>query len=163
MIIVLLPRQRSSQCSIDQTSRKCLGWNGIRLKIKLQVFKAKRKQCPVLLLSYMQRRQYTNVMPNDFTISILVATRGNVARHYPRFRGHEDGNDAKRLSSNKACTAKMDWPYYKNLFPKSGNNFLCTELQRKPLRWQKKQHLQLVAKICFNSQQRTQVHINTYY
>ena len=37
-----------------------------------------------------------------------------VARRDPRYRGPEEGKDAKRTYSIEACTAKMDWPCHKN-------------------------------------------------
>ena len=37
-----------------------------------------------------------------------------VARQDPRYRGPEKGKDAKRTYSIEACTAKIDWPCYKN-------------------------------------------------
>ena len=37
-----------------------------------------------------------------------------VARQDPRYRGPEKGKAAKRTYSIEACTAKIDWPCYKN-------------------------------------------------
>ena len=37
-----------------------------------------------------------------------------VARQDPRYRGPEEGKDAKRTYSIEACTAQMDWPCHKN-------------------------------------------------
>ena len=36
-----------------------------------------------------------------------------VTRQDPRYRGPEEGKDAKRTYSIEACTAKMDWPCHK--------------------------------------------------
>ena len=37
-----------------------------------------------------------------------------MVRQDPRYRGTEEGNDAKRTYSNKVGTAKMSWSCYKN-------------------------------------------------
>ena len=40
--------------------------------------------------------------------------KNQVARQDPRYRGPEEDKDAKRTYSIETCTAKMDWPDYKN-------------------------------------------------
>ena len=61
--------------------------------------------------------QYTNAMPRNLTISTKLpeeAPENQVARQDPRYRGPEEGKDAKRTYSIEASTAKMDWPCHKN-------------------------------------------------
>ena len=51
----------------------------------------------------------TKVMPRDyFHLSCMRKLKNYVARQDPRYGGPEEGKDAKRTYSIKACTAKMD-------------------------------------------------------
>ena len=69
--------------------------NGIRLDTMLKVY----------------QRHFKRPFPLELPEKAL---KYNVARQDPRDRGHEEGKDAKRTNSIKACTAKMDWPCYMN-------------------------------------------------
>ena len=42
-----------------------------------------------------------------------ITPENQVARQDPRYRGPEEGKDAKRTYSIEACTVKMDWPCHK--------------------------------------------------
>ena len=70
--------------------------------------------------------QYTNAMPRTkpFPPKLPEENPENqVARQDPRYRGPEEGKDAKRTNYIEACTAKMDWPCH--------NKFLMSGCQRK--------------------------------
>ena len=61
--------------------------------------------------------QYTNAMPRNLTFPPKLpeeTPENQVAKQDPRYRGPEEGKDAKRTYSIEACTAKMDWPCHKN-------------------------------------------------
>ena len=47
----------------------------------------------------------------------------------PRYRGPEEGKDAKRTYSIEACTAKIDWPCYKKPAERMPKKFFYGELQ----------------------------------
>ena len=72
--------------------------NGIRLDTKLKVYKA------VVLSSLI----YACETWTEETLE------NQVARQDPRYRGPEEGKDAKRTYSIEASTAKVHWPCHKN-------------------------------------------------
>ena len=89
--------------------------NGIRLDTKLKVYKA--VVLPTLLYACETWTVYQRHAKklNHFHLSCLRKTPENqVARQDPRYRGPEEGKNAKRTYSIEACTAKMDWPCHKN-------------------------------------------------
>ena len=66
---------------------------------------------------YVRPGQYANAMPRNLTIPPKLSEESpenQVTRQDPRYRGPEEGKDAKRTYTIEACTAKMDWPCHKN-------------------------------------------------
>ena len=86
--------------------------NGIRLDTKLKVYKA--VVLPTLLYAretwtvYQRHAKCLNHFHPEET------PENQVARQNPRYRGPEEGKDAKHTFSIEACTAKMGWPCHKN-------------------------------------------------
>ena len=65
---------------------------------------------------HVRHGHYTNAMPRKPCPPKLPeeTPENQVARQDPRYRGPEEGKDAKCTYSIEACTAKMDWPCHKN-------------------------------------------------
>ena len=80
--------------------------NRIRLDTKLKVYNA--AVLPTLLYAF---ETWTVYQRHAKKLNRFHLTPENqVARQDPRYRGPEEGKDAKPTYSIEACTAKMDWP-----------------------------------------------------
>ena len=88
--------------------------------------------------------QYTNTISTSLIINKLLEETPEiqVARQDSRYRGPEEGKDAKRTYSIEACTAKIEWPCYKNArWAAAKESFLWKTAGKKALtRCQKKRY-----------------------
>ena len=107
---------RTAKASVAFARLRTNVWerNGIRLDIKLKVYKA------VVLPNLLYACETWTVNQSDakglnhFHLICLRNPENQVASQIPRYRGPEGGKDAKRTYSIEACTSMMDWSCHKN-------------------------------------------------